>query len=458
MAGVRIYDVSEPEGAEARQERADLQRLAHAHDHPEPDGQGRHLHLRVGQPGRAAGDGARRVQERHRSGRRDELAVPARRDQGAARASGEGRGRDGRAHLHGPDAGAACARRARGRGGGGRGGRGGRGGDCRRDTRRRPAADRSAQLPRRDGVSGDAPARRRVRAATACSSTSRIRKSRCASTRMADTNFSLWHTAVFSNDGKKVVFTDEWGGGTAPMCQATSMMEMGGNTILTISADKKYTQHAYFKIPTAQTRAGELRVAQRRAHSGAGARPHGAGLVSGRRRRDATSPIPIIRSRSRTSTAARSIRRRGVDVPVAPPRGRARRGGSRGTIGGSWGAYYWNGYDLLVRARRAASTSSSCSRATSSRRTRSRRRSWCRFTEYNPQSQPKIVWPAAFPVVRSYLDQLVRNNGLAAERTTAIAKALDAAEKQTGAARGASLTKLAKQVDDDVSGAKDRRA
>ena len=46
----------------------------------------------------------------------------------------------------------------------------------------------------------------------------------------ADTNFSLWHTAVFSNDGSKVVFTDEWGGGTSPNCQANNMMEMGGNT------------------------------------------------------------------------------------------------------------------------------------------------------------------------------------------------------------------------------------
>src|SRR5436305_7869219 len=64
----------------------------------------------------------------------------------------------------------------------------------------------------------------------------------------ADTNFSLWHTAVFSNAGSKVVFTDEWGGGTQPMCQATSMMEMGGNTILTIQ-NKKLTQHSYFKIP-----------------------------------------------------------------------------------------------------------------------------------------------------------------------------------------------------------------
>ena len=79
-----------------------------------------------------------------------------------------------------------------------------------------------------------------------------------------------------------------------------------------------------------------------------------------------------------------------------------------------------------------------------------------RFTEYNPQSQPHIVWPAAFPVVRSYLDQLVRDHGLSAERTTAIAKALDAAERQSGAARGASLTKLAKSVDGDVAGAKDQ--
>ena len=58
----------------------------------------------------------------------------------------------------------------------------------------------------------------------------------------ADTNFSAWHTAVISNDGKKVVFTDEWGGGTSPMCQANSMMEMGGNAVLTIDAKKQYKQ------------------------------------------------------------------------------------------------------------------------------------------------------------------------------------------------------------------------
>ncbi len=76
--------------------------------------------------------------------------------------------------------------------------------------------------------------------------------------------------------------------------------------------------------------------------------------------------------------------------------------------------------------------------------------------QYNPQSQPKIVWPAAFVVVRSYLDQLVRGNGLAAERTTAIANALDAAEKQNGSQRRASLHTLAAQVNKDVNGAQDQ--
>ena len=77
------------------------------------------------------------------------------------------------------------------------------------------------------------------------------------------------------------------------------------------------------------------------------------------------------------------------------------------------------------------------------------------YTEYNPQSQQKFVWPAAFPVVRSYLDQLVRGNGLASDRTHAIAIALDAAEQKSGVARSAALNALAKEVDGDAGGAKD---
>ena len=77
------------------------------------------------------------------------------------------------------------------------------------------------------------------------------------------------------------------------------------------------------------------------------------------------------------------------------------------------------------------------------------------FTDYNPQSQPKMTWPPAFVVVRSYLDQLVRGNGLASDRTSAISASLDAAEMKSGMARATALNALAVQVDGDAKGAKD---
>src|SRR5262249_41555344 len=76
---------------------------------------------------------------------------------------------------------------------------------------------------------------------------------------------------------------------------------------------------------------------------------------------------------------------------------------------------------------------------------------------YNPQSQPKIVWPAAFPVVRSYLDQLNRDKGLSASRLDALGKEIDAAEKLSGAAQRAALTKVATALDADEVKATDAK-
>jgi hypothetical protein len=267
-----------------------------------------------------------------------------------------------------------------------------------------------------------------------------------------DTNFSLWHTAVFSNDGKKVVFTDEWGGGTSPMCQANSMMEMGGNTILTVDKAKKYTQHSYFKIPAAQT-AQENCVS----HNGGLIPVPGRdimvqgwyqGGVSVMEFTDPDHPQELAYfDRGPIDSPP------GADVPVTPPQqGRGR--GNRGTTGGSWGAYYWNGmifsseldrgFDILELQPSDQLSKNEIEAA-----------KLVRLSEYNPQSQPKIEWPAAFPVVRSYLDQLVRWKGLAADRTTAIAGALDAAEQQNGKGRRDALNALAKQVDRDAESAKD---
>ncbi len=245
---------------------------------------------------------------------------------------------------------------------------------------------------------------------------------------VADTNFSLWHTAVFSNDGSKVIFTDEWGGGTSPNCQATSMMEMGGNTVLTISAAKKLTQHAYFKIPSAQT-------AQENCVS------HNGGLI----------PVPG------RDIMVQGWYQGGVDVSdfTDPDHPFEIAYFDRGpTIGGSWGAYYWNGYIYSSEMARGLDVLELLPTDKLSANELAAAR-LVRFAEYNPQSQPKIVWPAAFPVVRSYLDQLVRDNGLNAARTTAISSALTSAEKHKGAARGKVLSRLATRVDADVNGAKD---
>ena len=270
---------------------------------------------------------------------------------------------------------------------------------------------------------------------------------------VADTNFSLWHTAVFSNDGKKIVFTDEWGGGTGPMCQATSMMEMGGNTVLTIGTDRKLRQHSYFKLPSAQT-AQENCVS----HNGSLIPVPGRDIMVQGWYQGGVDVIDFTDPDRQFEIAY--FDRGPVDPPPPPPvpgdttsAGRQISRG-RGSIGGSWGAYWYNGYiyssemarglDILELVPSEHLSANEIAAA-----------KLVQWDEFNPQSQPKIVWPAAFPVVRSYLDQLVRNGGLAPARTTAISNALAAAERQTGAARGTALTTLARQVHADANGAKD---
>lgn len=270
---------------------------------------------------------------------------------------------------------------------------------------------------------------------------------------LTDTNnFQGRHTAAFSNDGKKLIQTDEWGGGTGPMCQASSMIELGGNTVITLDAKKKQTQRAYFKLPSAQA-AEENCVS----HNGGIIPVPGRDLyVQGWYQ----GGVDIMDFTNPDSTFEIGYFDRGsinppklIDGPQPPPGTPEVRGGGN-TIGGSWGAYYWNGLifsseldrgmDILELTPSAQLSANEIAAA-----------KLVRFTDYNPQSQPKMTWPPAFVVVRSYLDQLVRNSGLASARTAAISTALDAAEMKTGAARATALNALTQQVDKDVAGARD---
>src|SRR5207237_9097876 len=69
---------------------------------------------------------------------------------------------------------------------------------------------------------------------------------------VADPNFSFRHSATFNNDGSKILFTDEWGGGTQPRCRVTDKPEWGANSIFTLSG-ATMTFKSYYKLPAPQT-------------------------------------------------------------------------------------------------------------------------------------------------------------------------------------------------------------
>src|SRR5688572_6404807 len=69
---------------------------------------------------------------------------------------------------------------------------------------------------------------------------------------VTDKSFAYWHSATFNNDGKRIVFTDEWGGGTRPRCRATDPANWGANAIFDI-VDKKLQLRGYYKMPAPQT-------------------------------------------------------------------------------------------------------------------------------------------------------------------------------------------------------------
>ena len=234
---------------------------------------------------------------------------------------------------------------------------------------------------------------------------------------------------------RRCIFTDEWGGGTQPRCRATDPLNWGADAIFDI-VDTKLTFGGLLQDAGAADEQENCVAHNGSLDPGAGARHHGAGLVSGRRRRCSTSPI-------RPSGGDRVLRSR--------PDRRER----SWCTGGYWSAYWYNGhiygseiargidifeltpseYSLAERDRRGeAGAHRRSSTRRSSRRSSGRRRS---------------------PVARAYLDQLARSNGLAADKIAAARSSLDAAEKASGSQRASALTKAATTLEASASGAAD---
>ena len=249
----------------------------------------------------------------------------------------------------------------------------------------------------------------------------------------ADSNFSFWHSATFSNDGSKVLFTDEWGGGTQPRCRDTDKYEWGANAIFPRDGDRLDFK-SYFKMPAAQT-VNENCVA------------HNGSLI----------PIPG------RDVMVQGWYQGGINVfdwtdPSNPVEiayfDRGPMDATKLVMAGSWSVYWYNGLIYSSEIARGLDVFELHPSAFLSQNEIDAAKT-VRFDYFNAQQQPRFVWPPSFALARSYVDQLERSGGLSAARIAAARTALSQAEGMSGSRRSDALTQLAGQMDGDARSSRD---
>ena len=246
---------------------------------------------------------------------------------------------------------------------------------------------------------------------------------------VTDPGFAYWHSATFSNDGSKVIFTDEWGGGGAPRCRDTDPLEWGADAIFEV-VGRKLLFAGYYKLTAPQT---ELENCV--AHNGSIIPVPGrdikvqAWYQGGLSVFDFTDPANA------------------VEIAYF----------DRGPVyseemvsGGYWSTYWYNGhiygaeiargFDVFKLVPSEHLTQNEIDAA-----------GLIRMDEFNAQLQPKIEWPTDVVVARAYLDQLMRSNSIRADRAVAVSTALD---RVGNATQSADMTTAATDLR-EVAGALD---
>jgi len=239
-----------------------------------------------------------------------------------------------------------------------------------------------------------------------------------------DPNYAYWHSASFSNDGTKVVFTDEWGGGMGARCRPNDPNVWGANALFDLK-DNKLKFAGYYKLPAAQGDS-ENCVA------------HNGSLV----------PVPG------RDIKVQAWYQGGISImdftDAAHPKEIAYF--DRGPIdpkmlilGGDWSAYWYNGHiyaseiarglDILELSPSALLTQNEIDAAKT-----------VRVAELNVQNQQKIVWPARLVVAKAYLDQLERSQALPADQITALRSAIQTAESSRLTKGRATLRSFARSL------------
>ncbi len=249
---------------------------------------------------------------------------------------------------------------------------------------------------------------------------------------VSDKNFAYWHSATFNNDGTKVIFTDEWGGGTRPRCRATDLPNWGADAIFDI-VDRKLQFRSYYKMPAAQTDQENCV-----AHNGSLVPVPGRDIMVQGWYQGGVSVFDFTDSAKPVEIAF--FDRGPIDAKQL-------------ITGGYWSAYWYNGriygseiargLDVFRLTPSELLSQNEIDAAT-----------LVQVDELNVQEQQRVTWPANVTVARAYFDQLMRSNALAPARAAALKSALEHAggDKPSKAVLD-QLGSLASQLEQDAGGA-----
>ncbi len=241
---------------------------------------------------------------------------------------------------------------------------------------------------------------------------------------VVDKGFAYWHSATFNNDGTKVVFTDEWGGGGRARCRASDPMEWGANAIYAIE-DRQLEFQSYYKLPAPQT--DEENCV---AHNGSALPVPGRdifiqawyqGGISLMDFTDAENPVEI------------AYFDRG---PVNE---------DRLVMGGYWSAYWYGDRIYGTEIARGLDVFSLQPSEYLSANEIAAAGLADQDGVFNPQQQFAVEWPADPVIARAYIDQLERSNALPANQMAALSNALD--EAASALDRGRRAGDVARQLE-----------
>ena len=246
-----------------------------------------------------------------------------------------------------------------------------------------------------------------------------------------DPNYSYWHSASFSNDGSKVLFTDEWGGGLGARCRANDPNKWGADAIFRLKGDK-LAFASYYKMPAAQ---GDSENCV--AHNGSLIPVPGRDIEVQAWYQGGVSVIDFTDPANPVEIAY--FDRGPIDPKTL-------------ILGGEWSAYWYNGYiygseiarglDVFELTPTKFLTQNEIDAAKS-----------VRVAVENVQNQQKIEWPNTLTVAKAYVDQLSRSKSLAPEQLTQLQKAIQTAEAAHGGKRAVAklqglVSSLQKSADD----------